>query len=224
MQLKRAVQSAVSRDSLLYKLLASVYRHRTPHRVTRAVAIRLHKDSRFDASELEMASFCPRQTLDAVVTRFQPKTWLDVGCGTGQAIQYLCAKGIECMGLEGSTAAIEASPVKEMIRCFNLNHSIDLGRRFDIVWSYEVAEHIHPTFVSGFLDTMIKHGNVIVMSAARPGQGGVGHFNEQPPEYWIDKFEQRGFLFSRDVTEYLHGIDEFFSANLMVFECGKAAC
>jgi hypothetical protein len=93
----------------------------------------------------------------------------------------VAAKGIETLGLEGSVKALAASPVPELIRLTNLNYAVDLGRRFDLVWSYEVAEHIHSAYTDVFLDTLTKHGDTIAMSAAKPGQHGYGHFNEQPP-------------------------------------------
>ena len=53
------------------------------------------------------------------------------------------------------------------------------------MWCFEVAEHIHSKYVSSLLDTLTNHGNRILLSAARPGQGGLGHLKEQPPDYWI---------------------------------------
>lgn len=225
MSLKQSVQSALNRDSVLYRILASVYRHRSPHSVKRAVTMRLQKDSRFDATELWMASFCPTRILDTLLAEWNPKSFLDIGCGTGLAMYYLSQKGIECVGLEGSTAAIESSPLKQQIHCVNLNRAVKLSRTFDLVWSYEVAEHIHPRFVENFLDTLTGHGKLLAMSAAPPGQGGRGHFNEQRPEYWINKLSSRNFVFQKSFTEYLRGLEESFSANMLVFrgDSSKAA-
>jgi hypothetical protein len=51
------------------------------------------------------------------------------------------------------------------------------------VWSYEVAEHIHPKYTDAFLYKLTSHGPVVVLSAAQPGQGGCDYFNEQPLHY-----------------------------------------
>ena len=40
----------------------------------------------------------------------------------------------------------------------------------------------------------------IVITAAPPGQGGTDHVNEQPPQYWIEKFTGAGALFSEELT------------------------
>ncbi|MFN8035817.1 MAG: methyltransferase domain-containing protein [Acidimicrobiia bacterium] len=217
MDLKETVRSALPRDSKLYQTIRTIYRYRSPASLRRAVSMRIRRDSRFDSSELEMASLCPTEILDEVLSQYAPTSWLDVGCGTGQAMLYLLAKGIDCVGLEGSTAAIEESVVGDRIQCVNLNDPVSLGREFDLVWCYEVAEHIHPKFVNALLDTLTGHGNVLVMSAAKPGQGGRGHFNEQPPEYWIEKLESRDFLLETEFTESLHALNVDFSANMLAF-------
>jgi hypothetical protein len=44
---------------------------------------------------------------------------------------------------------------------------------------------------------------VVVFSAAQPGQGGLGHVNEQPTDYWIDLFEKEGQIYRPDLTAQL---------------------
>jgi hypothetical protein len=133
------------------------------------------------------------------------------------AVKYLADKGVDCVGIEGSRAAIEASPVRDRIRCLNLNRSVSLDRMFDVVWSYEVAEHIHPKYTEAFLQTLTSHGPVVVMSAAQPGQGGLGHLNEQPLQYWIERLERRGFSHLADVSAYFQSLPDDYARNVMVF-------
>jgi hypothetical protein len=59
-------------------------------------------------------------------------------------------------------AAIEASPVRDRIRRLNLNRSVSLDRMFDVVWSYEAAEHIHSKYTETFIQTLTSHGPVVV--------------------------------------------------------------
>jgi hypothetical protein len=105
-----------------------------------------------------------------------------------------------------------------LIRLCNLNYPLDLGRKFDLVWSYEVAEHIHAVYTDVFLDTLTKHGDTIAMSAAKPGQGGAGHFNEQLSGYWIERLEKRGYRHIDEFVAYLHNLPDPHSRNMMVFE------
>ena len=42
---------------------------------------------------------------------------------------------------------------------------------------------------------------LIVITAAKPGQEGVYHFNCQPKEYWIEKIQSLGFTYRKDLSE-----------------------
>jgi SAM-dependent methyltransferase len=219
-RLKTAVKSRLHPDTLIYNALSWTYGLITSNpNARRDAAMRVRKDSRFSADDLWGASLLPTHLLDAVVERWNPRSVLDIGCGTGQAVKYLVDKDIDCVGIEGSRAAIEASPVSDRIRCLNLNCPVSLGRLFDVVWSYEVAEHIHPKYTEAFLRTLTSHGPVVVMSAARPGQSGVGHFNEQPPHYWIERLERRGFSYLAEVSADLQSLPDYYAQNMMCFAC-----
>jgi hypothetical protein len=75
----------------------------------------------------------------------------------------------------------------------DLSFPFDLGRRFDLVQCLEVAEHLPERAADGLIDSIVRHGDVVLFSAAVPGQGGTHHVNEQPVEYWRDKFAARGY-------------------------------
>jgi hypothetical protein len=55
------------------------------------------------------------------------------------------------------------------------------------------------------------------MSAAQPGQGGVGHFNEQPPEYWISKMASVGYTLDEALTQRLQATPDEYAANMLAF-------
>lgn len=67
-------------------------------------------------------------------------------------------------------------------------------KNFDLTISSEVAEHIDPQDTETFMDNLTSFSDVILFSAAIPGQGGTHHVNEQWPSYWIEKFSARGFV------------------------------
>ena len=87
-----------------------------------------------------------------------------------------------------------------------------------MVWSFEVIEHIHPDFELIFLNTITNKSPVIIISAARPGQGGHGHFNEQLPEYWIQKFKQFGYQFDSDFSIRLQSTNDTHADNIFCFK------
>ncbi|MDQ2868835.1 MAG: class I SAM-dependent methyltransferase, partial [Verrucomicrobiota bacterium] len=133
--------------------------------------------------EMSMCSIFPKEILNLTIELFRPRSVLDVGCGTGISLDYFKTKGIAVRGLEGSALAISKARNASLITQHDLNEPVDLDEKFDLVWCFEVAEHIHPRYVSALLQTLTNHGDRILLSAARPGQGGLGHLNEQPPKY-----------------------------------------
>jgi 2-polyprenyl-3-methyl-5-hydroxy-6-metoxy-1,4-benzoquinol methylase len=167
--------------------------------------------------DLHMCSLLPKYTIDRVISLFSPRSWLDVGCGTGAALAYVADKGIAAVGLERSSAAIRYSRVRECIIQHDLSVPLTLNRKFDVVWCYEVAEHLPPMSADRLVETLCRHGDIVVFSAAPPGQGGDGHVNEQPAAYWIGRFETMGFRVDEGATAQLHAVDELFSSNIIAF-------
>lgn len=216
---KRWVKERFPRESLVWRTLtavsAVVFYPRTLYRRARKTSI-----FQFE-SEMDMCSLFPRGILDETLAIFRPRSVLDLGCGTGRSLEYFLERGIDAAGIEGSALAISKSAHPERIVQADLNREVDLGRSFDLVWSYEVVEHIHPDYVHNLLRSFSNHGDRVVLSAARPGQGGQGHFNEQPPEYWIEKFGEHGYRYDAESTERLRAVPEEFAGNMLVFRRGE---
>ena len=171
--------------------------------------------------ELCAASTFPVKIIDKTIELFNPKTVLDLGCGTGKSLDHFLSKHIEVTGVEGSKIAISAASHPELIIRYNLDKELELSKKFDLIWSFEFVEHIHHKFIDNLLKTFSNHSDRIVLSAARPGQGGDGHFNEQPSSYWIEKFEKYGYRFNRSKTDALRVIEEEYAENMLVFERKK---
>ena len=120
---------------------------------------------------------------------------LDVGAGQGAWLAEWLAQGArDGMAVDGDYAG-EARLLVDKSRfvSHDLTTPLDLGRRFDLVQSLEVAEHIPAEHAECFVDTLVRHGDVVLFSAAVPHQGGEHHVNEQAPEYWRRKFARRGY-------------------------------
>jgi SAM-dependent methyltransferase len=222
-RLRSWVRSRLDPEAIPFTVLQLGYSILTFDAPRRSAAMRrlrrgIAKDGIFaNDDELYMCSLFPRALLDVVLEELRPRTALDVGCGTGQSLGYLVDRGVDATGVEGSPLAVQHAKNPERIVQADLRRPLDLGRRFDLVWSYEVAEHIHPSFTDTFVASLTRHADRIVMSAARPGQGGEGHFNEQPPEYWIAKLDASGYELDARLTERLRGTPDEFAANMMVF-------
>lgn len=75
----------------------------------------------------------------------------------------------------------------------DLTTPLDLGRRFDLVTCLEVAEHLPSDASETLVDSLCRHADVIVFSAAVPGQGGTGHINERRASFWAALFGTHGY-------------------------------
>jgi SAM-dependent methyltransferase len=170
----------------------------------------------FSRHDISMASMLPEKKADKIIELMVPKTVIDIGCGTGRTMVHFQHRGIDVRGIEASRVAIKNSEIPHLIYRRDLRKPIDLGR-FDLAWCFEVAEHIHPQFVEVFVDNLVRAADVIAISAAPPGQGGEGHFNEQPQDYWVRKFQRRGYSLQKDWTHIMQSVNEFYSENMMVF-------
>jgi SAM-dependent methyltransferase len=185
-----------------------------------SIRMRLAKDSTFRRrDDLVHASSCPARMIEKARELWSPRSVVDVGCGTGQALAHWLASGVsDAVGLEGSRLAIEASPDPSRIRQVDLSKPYRADRKFDLVYCVEVAEHIHGDYADTLVDTLASLGDRILMTAAQPGQGGLGHLNEQPRQYWIDKFERRGFQHAQKPENDIRELRDLYWENVMVLE------
>ncbi len=122
----------------------------------------------------------------------KPASYLDVGSGTGAMVNFIEKLGVEVNGLDQLPR-----PAHPKLIQHDLRDPIDLGRKYELVSSVETAEHIEPEYADQLVDTITKHAiDVIVFTAAMPGQPGLGHVNLQEAFWWRTKFYDKGFDYS----------------------------
>jgi len=75
-------------------------------------------------------------------------------------------------------------------------------QEFDLVYCVVVSEHIEDSANAQFMDAL-SLGKYVVFTWCTPGYPGYHHVNCQLPEYWIPKFESKGYTYlpdrSRDI-------------------------
>ena len=124
-----------------------------------------------------------------------PTSVLDVGCGAGAWCKVWGQSGIhDVTGVDGDyvdSTSLLIEPQNFLSR--DLSQSFDLERRFELVCSLEVAEHVPLSSSPIFVANLVRHTDVVLFSAAVPGQGGEFHVNEQPLEFWRKLFASHGF-------------------------------
>jgi SAM-dependent methyltransferase len=154
----------------------------------------------------------------AVLAEIPARTVVDVGCGEGWWALEFAARGCQVLGLDG--AYVHGSPLGDRFRAWDLATPLpdDLGT-FDLAVCLEVAEHLPPERAAGFISDLCRLAPTVAFSAAVPGQGGVGHVNEQPPGYWVDHFAVHGFEVSGALRWGLwddNRVEVWYRQNLLV--------
>jgi SAM-dependent methyltransferase len=130
-----------------------------------------------------------------LLSLFAPGSVLDVGCGDGTWLKTFATAGIcDYLGVDGGYVQREVLQIpNERFAQHDLTLPLDLKRRFDLVLSLEVAEHLAPESAGDFVRSLTRHADLVVFSGAIPGQYGEHHVNEQWPSYWARLFENVGF-------------------------------
>ncbi len=131
---------------------------------------------------------------------FHPASVIDVGCGIGTWLKIFEKNGItDFLGVDGQhvTNSGQLLIANEKFVATDLN-AIDFkrfNRRFDLAICLEVAEHLQEVYADNLVRTLCSFSDVILFSAAIPGQTGENHVNEQYPTYWAKKFLAHDFVF-----------------------------
>jgi hypothetical protein len=120
---------------------------------------------------------------------------LDVGCGRGAWLREWQNAGVRiAQGVDGPYVRQQSLliPVQDFA-AVDLSKKFDLGRRYDLVTSLEVAEHLPRCCSETFISSLVAHADLVLFSAATPGQGGENHINERPLSFWQGIFETKGY-------------------------------
>ena len=144
-------------------------------------------------------SFISASIILPIVEKFiHPKNVLDVGCGVGTWLAaWKKLFNVEIYGVDGDYVDRSQLMIKsnEFYPANLEQGGVEaLSKKFDLVESLEVAEHLSPSRADSFVEDLTKLGDVILFSAAIVGQGGTNHVNEQMPSYWAKKFLKYGYV------------------------------
>ena len=152
-------------------------------------------DQQFNYQEQYYNTQSAEQVLPILFGLYKPKSLLDVGCGNGSWMVAARKFGItDIMGIDSQGLENNKWPLaEEQFNLVDLDYPFDLGRRFDMVLCLEVAEHLAVESAPSLISSLVKHSDLIVFSAAIPGQEGDRHINTREPSYWQQLFNQHGF-------------------------------
>lgn len=137
-----------------------------------------------------------QKILPVLVKLIHPNSAIDLGCGTGAWLKVLSELGVKrIIGVEGDYIKNQDTYIPKIDYIYhNLENKFCLDQRFDMAISLEVGEHLSFNSAPDFVASLCSLSDIVLFSAAIPGQEGTTHINEQFPEYWAKLFEERNYL------------------------------
>lgn len=162
-------------------------------------------DKRFFKNCIEFEAESASVFVDIILKYYSPKSIVDIGCGAGIYLKEFQDKGINnLLGIDGSPAAQDEFLInKDKLAIFDLSQKYEFKQKYDLAICLEVAEHLEKKDADNLIETIINASDDVLFTAATPGQGprSIGHINEQPHSYWIDKFKKSGYKYLKQKTE-----------------------
>lgn len=167
------------------------------------------------------------QMAKSIVETFHPQSVIDVGCGSGALLVALRKLDVRrLLGLDAAEAGLDIARARGLdVRKFDIvNEKLLYSACYDVAVSMETAEHLPASAADRYVELLCSLAPVVIFTAAQPGQGGIGHLNEQPPEYWIGYFKAHGFQWLKKTVAawqpawHSAGVADFYTNNLMIFQ------
>ncbi|MEG4092162.1 methyltransferase domain-containing protein [Microcoleus sp. Pol12B4] len=163
-----------------------------------------------------------REIIPLFMEMVQPKSVVDVGCGTGGWLAVFKELGIQdYLGIDGEYVDLKMLQIpQENFLAFDLKQPLPIDKKFDLVVSLEVAEHLPFEVAEMFVNSLTRLGEVVLFSAAIPFQGGVNHINEQWPDYWVNIFQKQGYAVADCLRKKIWNnpkVEFWYAQNILVF-------
>jgi SAM-dependent methyltransferase len=157
-----------------------------------------------------------------VMERVHPRNVVDLGCGIGVWLEAFGSQGVEdYVGVDGDWVPRDALLIPhDRFVSARIDKPLDLGRRFDLAVTLEVAEHLPEHHANQLVRNVVEHAPCVLFSAAIPHQGGTDHVNEQWPDYWAERFAAHGYPVVdglRPVIWSNSAVLPFYRQNLLMF-------
>ena len=151
-----------------------------------------------------------------------PKSVVDLGGGTGSWCKVFRENGVPrvlCIDDERIARSDLLVNPGEFLGC-DLMEKVPDPVLADLAVSMEVVEHLRMELSEQAVDFLTRSADLVLFSAAIPGQPDARHINEHPPVFWKNLFEQRGFqrldiIRPRIVTD--SDISYWYRQNLFLF-------
>ena len=161
------------------------------------------------------------RALAKILGDYDIQSIIDFGCGEGMWLKSAYDLGIyDITGVDGFAVASSRLlfPKEKFILC-DFNEEIDLGRKYDVALCLEVGEHLSAESAHCLVQSLSRHADLIIFSAACPEQIGQHHVNCQWPSYWQYHFNRCGYICEDSIREKIWEDDKiewWYRQNLFV--------
>ena len=140
---------------------------------------------------------------------FRPTRTLEIGCAMGFEVNYLRKYGVEAYGVEVSQYAVDNSPerIRPFLYCGDV---MELTKKwpknyFDVVYSYDVLEHIDSRDVPLLMEELQRIGRFNyhrVATEYHAEDRDQSHINLRDIEEWRDSYPDVYLAGSADPDDY----------------------
>ena len=152
-------------------------------------------DQSFYDEQFEGSRGSARVLLRHLNELLSPTSVLDIGCGRGAWLAAWRELGVQdLLGIDGpwNRQDLMIDPTLPF-RAADLETTVNPARRFDLAMSVEVVEHLSPAAGEDIVKSLTDSADVVLFSAAFPGQGGINHVHERYHSHWGRQFAARGY-------------------------------
>ena len=155
-----------------------------------------------------LATFDAPVVAEAMCSVFpDARRFADVGSGSGAYAAALARRGRTVGACEHSRFGRWFAG-RQGLSCSTFDLNLEPPSNLppsDVAYCFEVAEHVPPPLGRKLVDYLLSVAPAVLFTAAQPNQGGHGHINEQPREYWIAEFARAGAVYDAPATEKFAG-------------------
>jgi SAM-dependent methyltransferase len=160
-----------------------------------ADSLRATYDDAFFSDLESLVEESARVIVPLVCDLLEPTSVLDVGCGRGTWLRIFKKSGVaDIFGVDGPHVEEALEIPASAFRAHDLTTPVVLGRRFDLVVSLEVGEHLPAAVADEFVGSLVAHAPAVLFSAAIPFQDGPGHVHEASQSEWAGRFGAYGYV------------------------------
>lgn len=155
-------------------------------------------DEKFYSNRNEGTQKAADRVLGIIGAKFEGiSSIVDFGCGVGTwlAAAKKTLRASRVLGLDGKWVDTSSLVINDQeFRSIDFEEGeIVIQEKFDLAISLEVAEHLQEKNGIRLVKLLCSLSDVVLFSAAVPGQGGTMHKNEQWPSYWGGVFNSCDF-------------------------------